>query len=268
MINIKSKDEIEKIRESGIIGANLFKYLESYIQPGITTRELDKISENFILQNNAAPSFKGYKGFPFSICTSVNEEIIHGLPSKQKLKDGDVIGVDVGIKKNGFISDSAYTYKVGYINKDVQLLLERTELSLYKAISEIKNNIEINKISGTIEDYINQFNYGIVREYCGHGVGYENHEDPEIPNYRFSKGNRKLKMGTVIAIEPMINLGSGECFILDDGWTVVTIDGKYSAHFEHTIAVTENGFDILTILPEDLKRIKDKLDKDFNISSI
>ncbi len=268
MINIKSKDEIERIRESGIISANLFKYLEAYIQPGITTRELDKISEDFILKNNATPSFKGYKGFPYSICTSVNEEIIHGIPSKQKLNEGDIIGVDVGIKKNGFISDSAYTYKIGKINREVNLLLERTEIALYKAISVIENNIEINKISGTIEDYINQFNYGIVREYCGHGVGYENHEDPEVPNYRFPKGNRKLKLGTVIAIEPMINLGSSECFVLDDGWTVVTIDGKYSAHFEHTIAITENGFDILTILPEELKEINNKLNKDLNTSPL
>ena len=258
MIYIKSKDEIEKIRECGIIASNLFKYLIDYIKPGITTKELDKISDDFICKNGATPSFKGYKDFPSSICTSVNEEIIHGIPSNQKLKDGDIIGIDVGIKKNGLISDSAYTYKVGKINKDVQLLLKRTEKSLYKAISIIKNNIEINKISGSIEDYITQFDYGIVREYCGHGVGYENHEDPEIPNYRFPKGNRKLKTGTVIAIEPMINFGSGECFVLDDGWTVVTIDGKYSAHYEHTIAITENGFDILTIDPDDLNKIKDK----------
>lgn len=258
MIYIKSKDEIERIRGAGIIASNLFKYLKDYIKPGITTKELDKISDDFIIKNNATPSFKGYKGFPSSICTSVNEEIIHGIPSSQKLKEGDIIGIDVGIKKNGMISDSAYTFKVGKINKDIQLLLDRTEKSLYKAISIIENNIEINKISGSVEDYISQFDYGIVREYCGHGVGFENHEDPEIPNYRFSRGNRKLKAGTVIAIEPMINYGSGECFVLDDGWTVVTIDGKYSAHFEHTVAITENGFDILTIDPDDFNKIKNK----------
>ena len=258
MIYIKSKDEIKKIREAGIIAANLFKYLKDYIKPGITTKELDKISDDFISKNGATPSFKGYKGFPSSTCTSVNEEIIHGIPSNQKLKDGDIIGIDVGIKKNGLISDSAYTFKVGKINKDIQLLIDRTEISLYKAISVIENNIEINKISGAVEDYITQFDYGIVREYCGHGVGFENHEDPEIPNYRFSKGNRRLKAGTVIAIEPMINLGSGECFVLDDGWTVVTIDGKYSEHFEHTIAITEDGFDILTIDPDDFNKIKNK----------
>ena len=265
MIHIKSKDEIERIRESGIIASNLFKYLKDFIAPGITTKELDKISDDFINKNGATPSFKGYNDFPSSICTSINEEIIHGIPSNQKLKNGDIIGIDVGIKKNGLISDTAYTFKVGKVESDIELLLNRTEKSLYKAISVIKNNIEINKIGGSVEDYITQFDYGIVREYCGHGVGFENHEDPEIPNYRFLKGNRKLKTGTVIAIEPMINLGSGECFVLDDGWTVVTIDGKYSAHFEHTVVITDDGFDILTIDPDDLNQLKNKFFDDIII---
>ncbi|MCK4797905.1 MAG: type I methionyl aminopeptidase [Spirochaetes bacterium] len=259
MIFIKSKDEIERIRECGIISANLFEYLKPYIIPGITTREIEKIAENFIIKNGATPSFNGYEGFPSSICASVNEEIIHGIPCNRKLKEGDIIGIDVGIKKNGLISDSAHTYPVGKISQEVQLLLKRTELALYKGIKTIHNNIQINEISGTIEDYAKQFGYGIVREYCGHGVGYKNHEDPEVPNYRFKKGRRRIKSGTVIAIEPMINLGSGECFVLEDGWTVVTIDGKYSAHYEHTIAITEDGFDILTILPEDLDEIKKKM---------
>jgi len=261
MIHIKSKDEIEKIRECGIISASLFKHLAKYIAAGITTKELDKISEGFIVKSGATPSFKGYKGYPSSICASVNEEIIHGIPSNQKLKDGDVVGVDVGVKKSGLISDSAYTFKVGSVSNDVELLLQHTEESLFKAISQVKENAEINKVSGAVEDYINQFGYGIVREYCGHGVGYHNHEDPEVPNYRFKEGKRSLKKGMVIAIEPMINLGSSECFVLDDGWTVVTIDGAYSAHFEHTVAVTENGFDILTILPEEFEALKKK----FNI---
>jgi len=258
MINIKSKDEIEKIRGCGIISANFFKYIAKFVSPGISTNELDRIAENFILKHGATPSFKNYKGYPSSICTSVNEEIIHGIPSNQKLKNGDIIGIDVGIQKYGMISDSAYTFKVGKVPDEVEKLLERTENVLYKAISKIKSNTEINNISGTIEDYIGKFRYGIVREYCGHGVGYQNHEDPEIPNYRFKEGRRLLKKGMVIAIEPMINLGSSECFVLDDGWTVVTIDGSYSAHFEHTIAVTEDGFDILTIIPEELDEIKKK----------
>jgi len=256
MISIKSKDEIERIRECGIISANLFKYLIDYIKPGITTKELDKISEDFIRKNNAIPSFKGYSGFPSSICASVNEEVIHGIPCNRKLKEGDIVGIDVGILKNGLISDSAYTFPVGSISKELQLLLQRTEKALYNAISNVYNNTEINNIGGSVEDYIKQFNYGIVRDYCGHGVGYKNHEDPEIPNYRYPRGKRKLKTNTIIAIEPMINLGSPGTFVLDDGWTVVTIDGMFSAHFEHTVAVTDNGFDILTIDPDELNSIK------------
>lgn len=256
MVYLKSKDEIERIRECGIISANFFKMIKKFIEPGITTKELDEISENFIRKNGAIPSFKGYMNFPASICTSINDEIIHGIPSKRKLKDGDIIGIDVGIKKNGFISDSAYTFKVGKVEEEVELLLKRTETALYKAILNIKNDVCINDIGGAVEDYVTQFGYGIVTEYCGHGVGYKNHEDPEIPNYRFPKGNRRLKTGMVIAIEPMINLGVGKCVVLDDDWTVATADGKVSAHFEHTVAVTDDGYDILTIDPDDFKDIK------------
>ncbi|OHD79049.1 MAG: type I methionyl aminopeptidase, partial [Spirochaetes bacterium RIFOXYB1_FULL_32_8] len=240
-------------RECGGIASNLFKYLEKLIKPGITTGYLDKICYEFIKDHGATPSFKGYSDYPASICTSVNYEIIHGLPGNQKLKEGDIIGVDVGVQKNGLISDSAYTFPIGNIKNEVALLLSRTEKSLYLAISKIRNDVRLNDISGAIEDYINQFGYGIVRDYCGHGVGYENHEDPEIPNYRFNGGKRRIKTGTVIAIEPMINMGTDATGILDDGWTVVTRDRKLSAHFEHTIAVTDTGYDVLTILPEDLK---------------
>lgn len=262
MIQIKSKDEIEKIRECGIISANLFKYLKNYVKAGITTKELDKISEDFIRKHKATPSFKGYSGYPASICASVNEEIIHGIPCSRKLKDGDIVGIDIGIEKNGLISDASYTFAIGNISKELQLLIERAEMSLYKAIKAVKGYAEINDIGGAIEDYINKFNYGIVRDYCGHGVGYKNHEDPEIPNYRTFNGKRKLKPNTVIAIEPMINLGTHETYVLDDGWTVVTADGKYSSHYEHTVAVTEDGFDILTIHPDDMVAIKEKFFKD------
>ncbi len=251
MIHIKSNDEIERIRECGIISSELFKMLKKHIEPGISTKELDTMAETFIRKHGAIPSFKGYANFPASLCISVNEEIIHGIPSNRKLKNGDIVGVDVGIKKYGLISDSAYTYPVGKISEELKLLLKRTEEGLYKGIAKVKNDALINDISGAIEDYVRQFNYGIVTEYCGHGVGYKNHEDPEIPNYRFTKGNRKIKTGMVIAIEPMINIGQGGCYVLNDGWTVVTIDGKFSAHFEHTVAVTDNGFDILTINPDD-----------------
>ncbi len=256
MVYIKSSEEIEKIRECGIISARLFKHLKKYVEPGITTKELDKISYDFITKNGATPSFKGYDDFPCSICTSVNEEIIHGIPSSRKLKEGDIIGIDVGVKKNNMISDNAFTFPVGKVSEELENLLFRTEQSLYIGISNVKDGNEINKIGGSIEDYILPFGYDIVRDYCGHGVGYYNHEAPEIPNYRFRQGKAKLKKGMVIAIEPMITLGSGKQHVLDDGWTVATVDKKFSAHFEHSVAVTEDGYSILTIEPEDLDSIK------------
>lgn len=249
MVTLKTKDEIEKIREAGIISAELFEYLKDYIKEGITTLELDKIAEDFIIKHGAKPSFKNYMGFPSSICSSVNDEIIHGIPCKRKLKEGDIIGVDVGVLKHGFISDSARTYPVGKISDAHTKLLQRTEAMLYKGIMQVGPNKEINDIGGAIEDMAKKYGYGIVYDYCGHGVGYKNHEDPEVPNYRCKTSRRKLRPGMVIAIEPMINLGKDGDICLDDGWTVVTPDGKYSAHFENTVAVTEDGFDILTILP-------------------
>ncbi|HPO48956.1 MAG TPA: type I methionyl aminopeptidase [Spirochaetota bacterium] len=258
MVTIKTKDEIERIRECGIISASLFEYLRMYMQPGITTKEIDKISESFIRKHKAAPSFKGYMDFPCSVCASVNEEVIHGLPCNRKLKEGDIVGIDVGVLMNGVISDSAYTYPVGKIREEDKLLMERTETALFRGIAKVKGGNEINQVSGAIEDYAKQFRYGIVKEYCGHGVGFENHEEPEIPNYRFVKGKRKLKSGMVIAIEPMITLGDGGQFTLEDGWTVVTIGGENAAHYEHTVAVTDNGYDILTINPDDLPKLKSK----------
>lgn len=258
MIRLKTKEQIEQIRENGIIAAKLFKYLKTIIYPGITTMEIDKISEVFIRDHKAIPSFKGFDGFPSSVCASVNEEIIHGIPCKRVLREGDIVGIDVGVLKGGMISDSARTFAVGEIAPEHQKLMNVTETSLYKAISKVRPGAQINDVSGTVEDYASQFHMGVVRGYCGHGVGFENHEDPEIPNYRFRQGKKKLMPGMVIAIEPMINLGDKDYFVLDDGWTVVTIDGAYSAHFENTVAVTEKGYDILTVEPEDLAEIKAK----------
>lgn len=258
MIKLKTKSEIEQIRKCGTISSNLYMHLTQYIEPGISTLELDRISEAFIRAQGAIPSFKGYMGFPFSICASVNEEIIHGLPSSYRLKEGDIIGVDVGIQQNGMISDSSRTFAVGKIDEKISHLMNVTEKALYKAISKVKNGAKLNDIGGTVEDYVKKNNYGIVRGYCGHGVGYKNHEEPEVPNYRFKGGNKKLKTGMVIAIEPMVNIGDDGYFVLDDGWTVVTIDGEFSAHFEHTVAVTDTGFDILTVDPADYPSIMKK----------
>lgn len=258
MIKRKTKEDIEKIRECGIISAQLFKYLKDYIRPGISTQEIDVIADSFIRSKGAIPSFKGYGGFPASVCISTNDEIIHGIPCKRVLKEGDIVGIDVGVGKFGVLSDSARTYRVGKVSDEVDKLLINTETALYKAISIIKNGIKTNEIGGAVEDYIKKFGYGIVKEYCGHGVGYKVHEDPEVRNYRHKRGGVSLKTGTVIAIEPMINLGTSKIDHLYDGWTVVTHDGKWSAHFENTVAVTEDGYDILTIFPDELESIKNK----------
>ncbi len=258
MIRLKTKEQIEKIRECGIISAKLFKYLHTIIHPGISSLEINKASDVFIRDHGAIPSFKGYQGFPYSICASVNEEVIHGLPCKRILREGDIIGIDVGVLKNGLISDSARTFAVGEISAENKKLLEVTETALYRAISKVKPGGVINDIGGTVEDFIKPYGYGIVKDYCGHGVGFENHEDPEVPNYRYKGGKKKLVPGMVLAIEPMINIGDSDFFVLEDGWTVVTVDGNFSAHFENTIAVTDKGFEILTIEPQDLIELKKK----------
>ena len=259
MITIKSDEEIEKIRECGKISASFFRYIESKIKPGITTKEIDRLAEEFIYDNGAFPSFKGYSGFPASICASVNEEVIHGIPCNRVLKDGDIVGIDIGIKKFGMISDSAKTFTVGTVSEQTVKLLNRTHISLYKGISAVSAGKPVNDIGAIIESYINQFGYGIVREYCGHGVGYENHEEPEVLNYKTNRTKKLLKKGMVIAIEPMINMGKKEVFVTDDGWTVSTKDRKYSAHFEHTVAVTDKGFDILTVDEQELNEFKSVL---------
>ena len=261
MITIKTKDEIEKIRAAGAISAELFDYIKQYVQEGITTLELDKIAEDFIIKHGAKPSFKNYEGFPGSICASLNEEIIHGIPSKRKLKNGDIFTIDVGVQLHGFISDSARTYPVGKISDAHKKLMERTEAMLYKAIMQVAPNKQINDVGGVIEDMARKYGYGIVYDYCGHGVGYKNHEDPQISNFRCKDGRKKLRAGMVIAIEPMINMGKDGDITLDDGWTVVTPDYKYACHFENTVAVTEDGFDILTIHPGTQDELIEKFSK-------
>ncbi len=259
MINIKTRDEIEKIKICGAISSAFFKYIEQFVKPGMTTKELDTLAETFLYDHGARPSFKGYSGYPSSICASVNEEVIHGIPCRRVLKNGDIIGIDIGVQKNGLISDSAKTFKVGEVSKEVEQLMKRTEISLYKGIAQVASGRFVNDIGTAIENYIKQFNYGIVRDYCGHGVGYSNHEEPEVLNYKSKNSKKILKTGMVIAIEPMINLGKREVSVCDDGWTVITTDSKYSAHYEHTVAVTDNGYEILTISPEEHLEVKKHL---------
>ena len=247
MIYIKSQDEIKKLRKCGIILASLFEHLEPYIQEGITTSELDSIAESYILSKGCIPVQKGYSGFPATLCVSVNEEVIHGIPGKKKLKKGDLVGIDCTISKDNLMTDSARTFPVGKISPDDQKLLERTAKALDVGISVSKHNMRISDIGKAIEEYLKPYNYGIVRDYCGHGVGYNIHEEPTILHYYSRRYNNRLKEGTVFTIEPMINAGTHEVDVLDDGWTVVSADASNSCHFEHTLCLTKTGCEVLTL---------------------
>lgn len=247
MVNIKNEEQINRIRESCHALADTFDFVEKHIEEGITTGELDKLTHDFILKTGGVPAFLGYGGFPGSICASVNDTVIHGIPGSLKLKKGDVIGVDIGINLNGYFSDRAMTYPVGVISKDAALLLKVTEESLYKAIEAAVAGNRIKDIGKAISSYVRPYDYGIVYDFCGHGVGLAVHEEPSIPNYYPSRGlNKRIKPGMVLAIEPMINSGAPHVEILDDDWTVKTEDHSLSAHFEHTLAVFEDHTEILT----------------------
>ncbi|MFC4183952.1 type I methionyl aminopeptidase [Saccharococcus thermophilus] len=248
MIICKTPREIEIMREAGKIVALTRKELEKHIRPGITTKELDAIAEEVIRQHGAIPSFKGYNGFPGSICASVNEELVHGIPGDRVLKEGDIISIDVGAQYNGYHADSAWTYPVGEIAAETKKLLEVTEKSLYIGLEEAKPGARLSNISHAIQTYVESHHFSIVREYVGHGIGQDLHEDPQIPHYGPPNKGPRLKPGMTLCIEPMVNAGSRYVKTLADNWTVVTVDGKMCAHFEHTIAITENGYEILTTL--------------------
>ncbi|KML08803.1 methionine aminopeptidase [Bacillus safensis] len=246
MIICKTPRELEIMREAGRIVALTHEELKKHIKPGISTKELDQIAERFITKQGAIPSFKGYNGFRGSICVSVNEELVHGIPGKRVLRDGDIISIDIGAKLNGYHGDSAWTYPVGVISDEDRKLLEVTEESLYKGLQEAKPGERLSNISHAIQTYVENENFSVVREYVGHGVGQDLHEDPQIPHYGPPNKGPRLKPGMVLAIEPMVNAGSRYVKTLADNWTVVSVDGKKCAHFEHTIAITDTGFDILT----------------------
>ncbi|MBS4197885.1 type I methionyl aminopeptidase [Lederbergia citri] len=246
MIICKTPREIEIMREAGRIVALTHQELQKHIQPGITTKELDAIAERFIARHDAIPSFKGYNGFPGSVCASVNEELVHGIPGNRVLKDGDIISLDIGAKYNGYHGDSAWTYPVGNIDEETQSLLDVTEKSLYLGLEEAKPSVRLSNISYAIQTFVESNGFSIVREYVGHGIGQNLHEDPQIPHYGPPNKGPRLKPGMVLCIEPMVNAGSRYVRTLADNWTVVTVDGKMCAHFEHTIAITETGYEILT----------------------
>ena len=246
MINIKTEREIELMRKAGKIVGMTHHYLEAYLKPGITTKELDVLAEKFILEHNATPSFKGLYGFPGAICISLNEEVVHGIPGKRKLKEGDIITLDIGACYKGYHGDSAWTYKVGKVSPEKEYLMEHTEKALYEGLSAIKPGARIGDIGYKVSAYAKEHNLGVVRELVGHGVGSSVHEDPDVPNYGKEHTGPLLKEGMVIAVEPMLNLGTREIYQLDDDWTIVTADNKPSAHYEHTVLVTKDGYEILT----------------------
>lgn len=246
MISIKSQKEIELLKIAGNIVYKTHQHLKPYIKEGISTLELDEIAEKFILSNNATPSFKGYGGFPGSICTSINDEVVHGIPSNRKLKNGDIISIDIGACYKGYHGDSAWTYEVGEVSDDKKYLLYHTEKALYEGLSVIKPGNRVGDIGAKIEEYATKYNLGVVKELVGHGVGTSVHEEPDVPNYGVKNTGPLLKEGMVLAIEPMLNLGSADIYMLDDEWTIVTDDELASAHFEHTIVVTKDGYQILT----------------------
>lgn len=246
-ITIKTEEQIEKMRAAGKILVDLDEVLRELIKPGVTTKELDSVAEKFIRDRGAIPSFKGYGGFPGSICTSVNEEIVHGIPSKRRLKEGDIISIDMGSIIYGFNGDCARTYGVGKISPEDQKLIDVTKQSFFEGIKFAKAGCHLFDISAAVQDYVEPFGFGIVRDYVGHGIGRHMHEDPAIPNYRQRGRGPKLLKGMCLAIEPMVTAGTYEVKVLEDEWTAVTRDGKNAAHYENTVYITDGEPEILTL---------------------
>jgi methionyl aminopeptidase len=253
MITLKSTNEIEKMRHAGRLVALTHRELQKYIHPGITTKELDEHAEKFIRSFGATPSFKGFNGFSGSICTSVNEQLVHGIPGSRKLVEGDIISIDIGAYLEGFHGDSAWTYPVGIISTEAARLLEVTEASLYEGLSVLRSDVRLGDMGSRIQAIAEDAGFSIVQEYAGHGIGRDLHEQPSIPNYGIVGRGQRVKSGMTLAVEPMVNAGSRYVHTLDDGWTVVTTDASLCAHFEHTTLITEEGYEILTLLEGDFE---------------
>ena len=251
MITSKSKREIDLMRKAGEIVALAHQAVAEAIKPGITTGELDRIVEKVIRDHQATPSFKGYNGFPAAICASVNEVLVHGFPSKYALKEGDIISVDIGACYKGYHGDSAWTYAVGEVSEEAKHLMEVTKQSLYEGLKMVKAGVHFSDISNTIGEYVYSYGYSVPYEYTGHGIGANLHEDPAIPNYGPKGKGPILKAGMTLAIEPMVHRGKPFTKVLDDDWTVVTKDGSLAAHYEHTVLVTEEGYEILTTISKE-----------------
>ncbi len=256
MIYIRSTSEIEKIQESNRINYETLLNLGKYIKPGITTLELDTIAEDYIRSQGGKPAFKGYRGFPSTLCTSINEQVVHGIPSKRKLLDGDIIGIDVGVEKDGYFGDAAFTYSVGSIDEKIEKLMNTTREALYLGIAKAVPGNRLSDIGNTIQTHVENNGFSVVRVLVGHGIGSNLHEEPEIPNFGVAGRGPVIKPGMVFAIEPMVNMGIFKVKTLDDNWTVVTHDNKVSAHYEHSIVIKEDG-------PYIMADIKDKGEIEF-----
>lgn len=245
-IIFKSKEEIEQIRISGEVLSRTLAEVAKVIEPGVKTKVLNELAQSYIQDHGGIPAFLNYGGFPYSLCISPNDQIVHGFPGDYELQDGDILSVDCGVNLNGFISDCAYTFQVGAVSEEVKKLLRVTQESLIKGIEQTVVGKRVGDVSFAIQNYVDQYGYGIVKELVGHGVGIELHEKPEVPNYGSRGRGVKLQEGMVIAIEPMINQGKAGVKFWDDGWTVSTVDGLPSAHFEHTVAIAKGKADVLT----------------------
>jgi methionyl aminopeptidase len=246
MITLKSKRELEIMRTASRIVGEVLQELRGYCKAGVTTRELDRIAEEKTLAAGAKPAFKGYRGFPRSLCTSIDQEVVHGIPGNRVLKDGEIVGLDFGVSYDGYFGDAAITVSIGDISAQVQLLLRVTEECLYRGIEQMVPGNHLADISRAIQTHAESHGFSLVKEFGGHGIGRSLHEDPMVLNYVANGRGIKLKPGLVLAVEPMVNMGVDQVRVLSDGWTVVTTDGKPSAHFEHTIAIADNGPEILT----------------------
>lgn len=254
MIWVKDSHEIEAMRQSGCLTDALLTYLEKQIQPGISTLELDEMAEKYINKNGGKAAFKNYRGFPKSICTSVNSVVVHGIPGNEVLHEGDIISIDVGIRLDGYYSDAARTFPVGKISAEAQKLIDTAKACFFAGLAQSLDGNRIGDISAAVQSVAEAENYGVVRELVGHGVGRALHEDPDVPNFGAAGRGVRLRKGMTLAIEPMICAGSYRVEVMDDGWTIKTCDGSLAAHYENTVAITDNEAEILTISPRKLQR--------------
>lgn len=248
MINIKSQAEVAKMKEAGEIVALVHQEMKKAVKPGVTTKELDDIAEKLILRNGALPAFKGYHGYPASICTSINCQVVHGIPDNTVLQEGDIVSIDVGAFKNGYCGDAAKTYAVGNITDEAKKLIDVTRQSFYEGLKFCKVGYRLSDVSNAVQTYVEEHGFSVVRDFVGHGIGANMHEPPEIPNYGPPGRGPRLAKGMVLAIEPMVNIGGYDVRVLSDKWTVETLDGSLSAHYEHTVAITDDEPLLLTCI--------------------